>query len=164
MNTRKLGRIFGCTMLLLLPMLGLLYVQTEIPTVYIVTADSHDVSIKLAINTIHETLAPASIRIVDVLLSQFESIPRNPDALVIVGHGHPDGLEVETGLILWSDLYDNVVPLNAKRTVVLACHSPTNLDENIFGFVGQIDAEAGALLSAWHIGKSVDFEVWLLWK
>ncbi len=87
---------------------------------------------------------------------RLDSVPFHSDVLVLVGHGQPDGLEVSDTIVPWSNLYDEIAERHPQRAVVLACHSPTDLESNIVGFSGLIDAEAGALLAAWHVQRSVD--------
>ncbi|MHA1882732.1 MAG: esterase/lipase family protein [Candidatus Thorarchaeota archaeon] len=97
------------------------------------------------------------VRVVD--LDQLDSLLQQPDILIIIGHGQRDGLRLHDDVISWSNLYDSIAEHNPKRAVVLACNSPTDKARSIFGFSGQIDAEAGALLALWHISEVLDSQI-----
>jgi len=141
-------------------MFGLYYSnKKEIPTVYIVISDNYDVRVDLASTTIHKEFESVRVKVIEILLSQWDKIRGKPDALVIIGHGRTDGIETPSGVLPWTELYTDISVIDPTRTVVLACKSPTDLRYNIYGFVGQIDAEAGALLSVWHIRQIINYDI-----
>lgn len=71
---------------------------------------------------------------------------QNDDILVIIGHGLEQGLITKDGIVIWEEYYESIIVNSPKLTFILACNSPSDISNNIFGFESQIDAEAGSLL------------------
>ncbi len=127
----------------------------EQPSIWIVYANSPDDSMELAAQTISEEMNLAGFSIQETIFDRLDIIPSKSDAIVLVGHGHLEGLEVAGILVSWGEVNDILTELKSQMIILLACNSPSNPDSNIFGFSGQIDAKAGALLSAWKILNSI---------
>lgn len=149
----KGNRMFLIALVLLLTtplFIGYVSYQDKAPTVWIVGPDQFDESTLLAMNTIIQEIPDASSIIHTTTLEHLDTIPLQTNVLIIVGHGNPDGIESTEGIIAWEALYSSISELQAQKTVVLACNSPTDIEANVFGFPGLIDAEAGALLTVWQ--------------
>ncbi|MGY5875997.1 MAG: hypothetical protein RTU30_09640 [Candidatus Thorarchaeota archaeon] len=146
-----------CLVILVLPFFGLIIdLQTDKPIVCVVMSEENDINIELALSTLRQELDSADVRIIVRTIDQWDVIPQSPIALVFIGHGQPDGLESQDGIIPWNELYDEIAALNTERSIVLACDSPSDIESGIYGFVGQIDAEAGAILAAWQVRQVID--------
>ncbi|MGY5853705.1 MAG: hypothetical protein RTU92_09085 [Candidatus Thorarchaeota archaeon] len=146
-----------CLLILVLPFFGLIIdLQTDKPVVCIVVSEEDDFNINLALSTLREELSSVDVRMVIRTIDQWDLIQRNPTALVLIGHGQSDGLMSHNELIPWSELYNKITVFDARRSVVLACHSPSDVESGIYGFVGQIDAEAGGILAAWQLRQIID--------
>ncbi|MHA1613725.1 MAG: esterase/lipase family protein, partial [Candidatus Thorarchaeota archaeon] len=131
----------------------------EQPSIWIVYANSPDDSMELAAQTISEEMNSAGCSIQETIFDRLDIIPSNSDAIVLVGHGHLEGLEVAGILVSWGEVDDILIELKSQMIILLACNSPSNPDSNIFGFSGQIDAKAGALLSAWKILHTISPQI-----
>ncbi len=141
--------------LLMVPILGVTIAEsTEKSKIWIVSPDFQDRSVNVALQTFSEEMIFLDSDIRLGKLSEIDAIS-NIDILIIIGHGQPDGLKTQEGIMPWSTLYHSFEHLELMKTVVLACHSPTDLDSRIFGFSGQIDAEAGSLLAAWIVKSTL---------
>ncbi len=140
--------------ILLLPLviLGLQNTTTQ-PSVWIVYTDSHDGNIQLAAQTFTNELKPEECVIRETTLNYLEMIPLHSDAIVLIGHGQEDGLEVSQTVLPWVNVSEAMVERRSQISILLACDSPSNLEFGIYGFSGMIDAEAGALLAAWHVKR-----------
>ncbi len=126
------------------------------PTVWVISAEGYDGNIDLATRTLLHEISGIDCIVKTTTFKRLDTVPFHSDVLVLVGHGQPAGLEVSDAILPWSNLYDEIAERSPGKAVVLACHSPTDLESNIVGFSGLIDAEAGALLTAWHVRQSVD--------
>jgi hypothetical protein len=126
------------------------------PTVWVISAEGYDGNVDLATRTLLHEISGVDCIMKTTTFERLDSVPFHSDVLVLVGHGQPDGLEVSGTILPWSDLYDEIAERSPGKAVVLACHSPTDLESNIVGFSGLIDAEAGALLAAWHIKQIIN--------
>ncbi len=149
----KRNSIFLIVFILLLTtplFIGYVGYQGKEPAVWIVGPEQFDENAMVAIDTIMQELPDASSMVRTTTLEHLDAIPLQTDVLIIVGHGEPDGMKSAGGIIAWDVLYSRISELQPRKTVVLACNSPTDLDDNIFGFPGLIDAEAGALLAVWQ--------------
>ena len=156
MNRSTRGKSLVIVIALLLPVLAMgLPNIAEQPSIWIVYANSPDDSMELAAQTISEEMNSAGFSIQETIFDRLDIIPSKSDAIVLVGHGHLEGLEVAGILVSWGEVNDILTELKSQMIVLLACNSPSNLDSNIFGFSGQIDAKAGALLSAWKILNTI---------
>jgi pimeloyl-ACP methyl ester carboxylesterase len=129
---------------------GVQYAMAQ-PTVWVVYTDSPDMNEELAAQTlIHEvTLAGCSVGVTSI--EKLDVIPLFSDAIVVIGHGSPDGIETLGSVLPWADTNALLNKRNPQMLVYLSCYSPSEPVLNIFGFSGSIDAEAGALLAAWRI-------------
>ncbi len=147
-------------LLLVIPLIGGSTISDSAnQEIWIVNSDAQDRSISYASQIINDYSSRIgyNVRVFD--LNQLDSLLQQPDVLVIIGHGQRDGLSLQNGVISWSNLYDSIAEHNPKRAVILACNSPTDRARSIFGFSGQIDAEAGALLALWHISNVLDSQI-----
>jgi len=154
---RKKMRDLTVLLLLVLPLIGL-GIQNSMaePTVWVISAEGYDGNVDLATMTLLHEISGVDCIVKTTTFDRLDTVPFHSDVLVLVGHGQPDGLEVSDTILPWSNLYDEIAERRPGKAVVLACHSPTDLASNIVGFSGLIDAEAGALLAAWHVQQSVD--------
>ncbi|MHA1965028.1 MAG: alpha/beta fold hydrolase [Candidatus Thorarchaeota archaeon] len=149
----KRNRLFLIAFVLLFTtplFMGYVGYEVKEPTVWIVGPEQFDESAMVAIDTIMQEIPDARSVVHTTTLGHLDAVPLQTDVLIIVGHGGPDGIESTEGVIGWDVLYSCISDLLPQKTVVLACNSPTDLDASIFGFPGQIDAEAGALLTVWQ--------------
>ena len=153
--------IRGCSLaiviaiLLPLAMMGLQNTATQ-PSVWIVYSDNQDRSIELASQTFSDEILTAGCIVREASLSELDLIPLHSDAIILVGHGQKEGIVLADELMPWSDLYDSIRSRKPMHTVILACHSPSDVESRIFGFMGEIDAEAGALIASWYISQVFD--------
>lgn len=81
------------------------------------------------------------------------SIPEHSDAIALVGHGSEAGIVGSEGIMSWDSLYDMIQERKPLHIISLACYSPTIQEFGIFGFMGEIDAEAGAIIGTWHLSR-----------
>ncbi|MDF1540448.1 MAG: hypothetical protein P1Q69_16250 [Candidatus Thorarchaeota archaeon] len=94
-------------------------------------------------------------------IANFKNLARLSDSLdflILIGHSQSEGMLIENGIMSWSNLYSQVSE-KSRNAIVLACHSPTNSELGILGFSGQIDARAGALLTAWQVQHMIEPEI-----
>jgi pimeloyl-ACP methyl ester carboxylesterase len=156
MNKSVRFRSLAIVIALLLPLV-VMELQNPVtqPTVWFVYADDQDPNANLAAITVTHELTATGCNIKETVLSKMNSIPLYIDTIVIIGHGQIEGLETSYGILPWSDLYDMTKSRKPQHTVVLACHSPSIVRANIFGFGGVIDAEAGAIIAAWYISQAL---------
>jgi pimeloyl-ACP methyl ester carboxylesterase len=131
--------------------------------VWVVNADVDDVDTGLAVRTLRVETAQAGFDVKETTLARLGSVPLRADVLVVVGHGEPDGLAVSESLRPWSELYRAIAERQPRKTIVIACYSPSDPSSEVFGFAGRVDAEAGALVVGWYLrqltlpGKEVAF-------
>jgi pimeloyl-ACP methyl ester carboxylesterase len=138
--------------MLILPVLSTAFQDILVEhTVWIVMADSQDENVDIALKTLHEEVSSIHIRIKKQRLDQLSSVPLHADMIVIIGHGTRNGLQTSRKFLSWSTIYDAVAKREPQKTVVLACHSPSDSSSNIFGFDGRVDAEAGAIMIGWYV-------------
>lgn len=156
MNKSVCGRGLAIVIALLLPMvmIGLQYPATQ-PTVWIVFADSQDASEEIAAQIFSTEVESAGCIVKETQLSKINRIPFHADAIVLIGHGQDEGLEVSNSILPWTLVNDALEERLPKMTILLACKSPSNPDSKTFGFTGQIDAKAGALLSALKVVQTI---------
>jgi len=150
------GKVVGIIFALILPIVIMGFQDmTSQPSIWIVYANGQDRNIEMAIDTFEQDMAVAEYKIGEMNFDEIGNLPLYSDAVILIGHGTPEGLEVSGDILPWSEV---VTPLRERRPqigVLLACYSPSNPESNLFGFEGQIDAEAGALLAAWHVKRVV---------
>ncbi len=129
--------------------------------VWVVNADVDDVDTGLAVRTLRTETAQAGFDVKETTLARLGSVPLRADVLVVVGHGEPDGLTVLESLRPWSELYRATTERQPRKTIVLACYSPSDPSSEVFGFAGRVDAEAGALVVGWYLKQltTLDKEV-----
>jgi len=142
---------------LLLPVfsIGIQNTSTHNPSVWIVYDDTPDESITLAVQVFSRQIADTDLVVKEITLSKIEEIPLYSDAIILVGHGQIEGLEVSDTILPWVLVSDILKERKPQMVMLLTCDSPTDLDSKIFGFTGQIDAEAGALLAAWKVLQTI---------
>ncbi|MHA1948773.1 MAG: esterase/lipase family protein [Candidatus Thorarchaeota archaeon] len=149
---RKNLRNFTIILILILPLVSAgLHDPLPSFSVWIVNADSNDESANLAVQTILQETTTIGVDIRETTLSRLGSVPLYVSVLVLVGHGEPNGLQTSETLIPWLELYNAVAERQPEKTVVLACHSPSDASSNVFGFEGRVDAEAGAIIIGWYL-------------
>ncbi|MBD3157954.1 MAG: hypothetical protein GF309_04125 [Candidatus Lokiarchaeota archaeon] len=152
----KSARNFVILILILLPVISTTFQPEPLhPTAWIVMANNQDENTSIAAKTLQDEVSPFPVRTVETDFERLDSIPLHEDMIVLVGHGQPDGLETPNGLILWSMIYDAIAARQPQKAVILACHSPSDPSSNIFGFDGNVDAEAGAILIGWYLKRLV---------
>ncbi len=95
-------------------------------TIGIVYSDDDDYSIHLAIQTIEKETRNLNIDTHRTNPYDLNLLSQNVDFVVIIGHGTPEGLETRDGIIAWHKLYDDIASINPKKTIVLACNSPSD--------------------------------------
>ncbi len=122
-------------------------------SVWIINTDESDVSTNLAVQTLLQETAAAGLDIRETTLARLGSLPLYVNVLVLVGHGEPDGLQTSRTLIPWSELYSIITERQPLKTVVLACDSPSDPSSNVFGFEGEVDAKAGAIMIGWYLNQ-----------
>jgi triacylglycerol esterase/lipase EstA (alpha/beta hydrolase family) len=150
------GRGLVIILALTLPMLIVsLQSATAQPSVWLVYAGDQDENIEIAARTFEQDIMALGCRIGEINLEEMGTLPLNVDAIVLIGHGTAEGLAINGDVLLWSELVGMLEERKPKTAVLLACNSPSNPEARYFGFVDQIDAEAGALLAAWHIKRSL---------
>jgi pimeloyl-ACP methyl ester carboxylesterase len=128
------------------------------PTIWVVNTDQYDTNAELALITLRQGLEASYSAIREVSLDSLSSVVTQEDYLVIVGHGCTEGLQMQNSMMPWSILYERIEVLQLRKTVVLACHSPSDPSSNIYGFSTSVDAEAGAIWAAWHILSVIEPE------
>jgi hypothetical protein len=124
-------------------------------TLWIVMTESQDENVDIALETLQEEISSIHIRIRLTRIDHLSSVPLHTDMIVLIGHGTPNGLETSRKLLSWSMIYDAIAKREPQKTVILACHSPSDLSVNIFGFDGRVDAEAGAIMIGWYLKQMV---------
>lgn len=129
---------------------GVQYAMAQ-PTVWVVYTDSPDMNEEIAarVLTNEVTLAGCSVGVTSI--EKLDVIPLSSDAIVVIGHGGPDGIEAFGSVLPWEDTNGLLNERNPRMLVYLSCYSPSDPALSIFGFSGSIDAEAGALLAAWKV-------------
>lgn len=131
------------------------YFQSK-PEILILTTDGQDISLNLAISTFRNQITDDHVTVHVASLDDIGKFGSCVYALVIVGHGQPIGLETSEGIVTWSSLYERIEDIQSKMTTIVACYSPSIPEDGVFGFEGQIDAEAGAMISAWLVEQSLN--------
>jgi len=153
---KKKVRTILVIVVLIFPLLGigLQCTQTK-SSVWIITTDNQDIDVNVAVSVLQDELRFYNSEIHMTTLERISSRLHGSDVLVIVGHGQTEGL-VHSGEVLpWESVSDLISYIDAEKTIILACHSPSDIDNNVYGFPGQIDAESGALITAWHIVSAI---------
>ncbi|MCK4566284.1 MAG: hypothetical protein KAU48_03145 [Candidatus Thorarchaeota archaeon] len=159
MNGKTRGMSLVIVIALLIPILTMgLQNITEQPSIWIVYADNPDDSMNIAAQTFKNEMTSAGCIVRETTLNQLDNIPEHSDTIALIGHGHEDGVVVSDGIIAWTSLYEMIEKQNPLHTIVLACHSPSIPESKIFGFMGEIDAEAGALIASWHVSQVLDLK------
>jgi hypothetical protein len=125
------------------------------PSVWIVYTEDHDESVEIAAQTFLDEMKIAEYVVRETTLSRIDLIPLYSDAIILIGHGQPDGLEILDTVVSWTQVNNALEDRKSRLTMFLACDSPSNPNSNIFGFSGQIDAEAGALIAAWKVMETI---------
>lgn len=150
------GRTLAIIIALLLPLvvMGLQNTVTQ-PLVWIVYADGQDASIEVAAQTFSQEMTMGDCIVRETTLSRLELIPLYSDAIVLIGHGQSEGLEVLETIIPWKQINDALEERKSQLIMLLACDSPSNPDSMIYGFSGQIDAKSGALIAAWKVMETI---------
>ncbi len=146
------GRGLAVVIALLLPLVivGLQHIAIQ-PSVWIVYADTQDASIDLASITLSDEMISAGYIVKEMSFMEIDRIPLYSDAIVLIGHGQVEGLEVLDTILPWTLVNDVLEERESQMVMLLTCNSPSEPESGIFGFPGQIDARAGALLTAWKI-------------
>ena len=124
-------------------------------SVWIVYTDIGDDNIQLAARTFTSEIELEDCIIRETIFPNLEMIPLHSDAIVLIGHGQKEGLEVSQIVIPWTKVNELLIERKSQISILLACDSPSNVDAAIYGFSGMIDAEAGALLAAWQVKRSI---------
>ncbi len=123
------------------------------PALLILKAESGDASIDVGVKNLRlglrDTVSDVRVR----YLERLDTLDANGEYLIIIGHGFPEGLEINGRTIPWEELYAAIRRAGPERAFVLACYSP--VDEEIIGFNAPIDAKAGAILISWLICSSL---------
>ncbi|MHA2025445.1 MAG: hypothetical protein ACW98U_06040 [Candidatus Thorarchaeota archaeon] len=152
LNSLVKFRSLGIVLTLLLPAVAIGFQNTTSQsTIWIVYAENQDRSIDVAVQTFADEMLSAGCIVQKTTLDRLDTIPLYSDAIVLVGHGHTDGFESSDSVLPWTLVNKAIKKRIPQITMLIACDSPTELKSNIFGFAGEIDAEAGALLSAWKV-------------
>ncbi|MDF1537300.1 MAG: hypothetical protein P1Q69_00120 [Candidatus Thorarchaeota archaeon] len=145
--------------MLLLPISGVnLYHRSTTETIWLVNTDNGDTNTVLAVETFIKQIENSEIQVAKTSLECVFSNYVSGDSLVIVGHGQQSGLLMQDILVSWPDLYRRIAECELGRTVVLACNSPSDEANAIFGFSGRIDAESGAILASLILLSVLDKE------
>ena len=129
------------------------------PSIWIVYADSPDASMTLAAQTFLYEMAYSGCYIRTTTLDKIDGIPRHTDLITIIGHGQQDGIIFSDGMLSWNLLYEMIGERDPLHAIVLACNSPSVIESGIFGFIGEIDAEAGALITSWYASEVLGFKI-----
>jgi hypothetical protein len=157
MNMKLRGMSLVIVIALLVPIFSIgMQNITDKPLIWIVYTESPDESMTLAAQTFRNEMVSAGCIIRETTLDQVNSIPEHSDAIALVGHGTEAGIFISDGIMSWDSLYDTIQKRNPLHILSLACYSPTNPENGIFGFMGEIDAEAGAIIGTWHISRVLD--------
>lgn len=152
MNKKTRGMSLAIVIVLLVPILSLgIQNIADTPSIWIVYTESPDESMTLAAQTFKNEMTSAGCIIRETTLDQVDCIPKYSDAITLIGHGHPEGLDVRDSTIPWILVQDRLEKLFPRLIIFLTCDSPSIPESRIFGFTGKIDAQAGAVLSAWKI-------------
>jgi len=156
MNRKTRSISLAIVIALLIPVLAMgLQNISEQPSIWIVYAESPDESMMLAAQTFRKEMTSTGCSVGITVLDRLDIVPLNSEAIALVGHGHLDGVEVRETLVPWEQVINRLTDLHPQTIMLLACDSPSNIDAGIFGFTGQIDAEAGGLLSAWKVLQKI---------
>lgn len=160
MNQRTCGMSLLVVIVLSLSMMTNGYQHNAIrPSIWIVYTDSPDTSMMLAAQTFRNEMVSSGYHIRTTTLEKFDRIPEHSDLITIIGHGQKDGIIFSDGILSWNLLYEMIGERNPLHTIVLACYSPSIPESGIFGFMGEIDAEAGALIASWYTSEVLGFKI-----
>lgn len=154
MNQRICGMSLLVVIILSLSMMTNCY-QHDIDqqSIWIVYTDTPDTNMALAAQTFTNEMVSSGCCIKTTTIDKFDVIPKYSDLITIIGHGQKDGVIFSDKILPWDILYKMIGERNPLHTVVLACHSPSVPESGIFGFMGEIDAEAGALIATWFTSE-----------
>jgi len=148
-STRGMSLVIVIALLMPILVIGIQN-TAEQPSIWIVYTENPDDSMALAGQTFKNEMISAGCLVGETTLNLLDNIPKYSDSITVIGHGYEEGVAVSDGILSWSSLYETIESWSPLHTIVLACHSPTIRESNIFGFGGVIDAEAGALIATWH--------------
>ena len=155
---KKTGRVRSLVIILalLLPMatFSIQSLATQ-SSVWIVYADASDENILLAGESFAVDMSLEGYIVQDTTFDNLKNIPLYSDAIVLIGHGHKEGLEQSNSILPWHEVNSALIERGSEITILLACNSPSNTELGIYGFSGTIDAQAGALVAAWHVKRSM---------
>ncbi|MDF1540527.1 MAG: hypothetical protein P1Q69_16645, partial [Candidatus Thorarchaeota archaeon] len=107
--------------ILVIPIIGvgMSYFQSQ-PEILILTTDSQDMGLNLAISTFREQITDDCATVNVVSLDDINNYKLCVYALVIVGHGQPNGLETSEGIIAWTGLYAQIEQIQSRMTTIIA--------------------------------------------
>ncbi|TFH04528.1 MAG: hypothetical protein E4H14_14520, partial [Candidatus Thorarchaeota archaeon] len=154
MNRKTRGMSLVIVIALLVPILSIgIQNIADTSSIWIVYTESPDESMTLAAHTFKDEMISVGCIIRETTLDQVDCIPKNSDAIVVVGHGFENGVVVTDGALTWDSLYDMIEKRSPSIIIALACYSPSIPESRIFGFMGEIDAEAGAIIGIWYLSQ-----------
>lgn len=111
-----------------------------------------DTNVLLAVNTFllnYPKSNQIDVVLVETIEQLFSNILRFPFSdHVIFGHGTPEGLDLTSMVLEWSNLRDFIEDEQENDVVVMACYSGVVSGKKYIGFSDKLDAESAGIISA----------------